>query len=238
MAGALARGVTASANFSANLIPALMAPTRAGGMRAVLNVASPDPGVLELGPRDLVVATTGGSERGAFPLHRSSDGGRSWRYIGNAMEPAKWWAPRRGVKRDYQPMPGAPTQPHHAPGKPRFWTERDFWAPSLHKVSKAFLIYYSARMGWAQNGTMCLGVAAATRADGPYKDVLGRPLHCNTGRAGAIDPHLFMDPVTQELHLLWKDNANRCADRERANDGRPCGIAGARRAGTASTRRS
>jgi beta-xylosidase len=180
------------------------------GAHHILSAATPDPGVLSLGGSELLVASTGGFSGGAFPLHRSSDGGRRWRYIGFAMRsPATWWAPR-GPADDLRAMPGAPTSPEHAPGRPERWTERTFWAPEVHRVAERFLLYYSARIRDPWNGTHCIGVATASGPDGPYTDV-GSPLLCHQGAAplGAIDAHLFRDAANGgALHLLWKDDAN------------------------------
>jgi beta-xylosidase len=80
------------------------------------------------------------------------------------------------------------------------WSVGSFWAPELSHYRGQFYVYYVARK---KDGPLCVAVATARRATGPYTD--HGPLVCQ--EVGSIDGF----PVTDERgrrYLLWKEDGN------------------------------
>jgi beta-xylosidase len=80
------------------------------------------------------------------------------------------------------------------------WAAGSFWAPEISQDRGRFFVYY---VGRKQGGPLCVAVATAARAQGPYTD--HGPLVCQ--EVGSIDPF----PVTDEngqRYLLWKEDGN------------------------------
>lgn len=68
------------------------------------------------------------------------------------------------------------------------WGRGDFWAPDVVKRGGTYFLYYTAL---GDNGH-CIGVATASRPQGPFKD--HGPVGCgDAGGTGYIDPDLFID---------------------------------------------
>ena len=82
------------------------------------------------------------------------------------------------------------------------WAEGSFWAPELihDEVSGRFLVWY---VGKKRGGPLCIAVATAEQAAGPYRD-LG-PLICEED--GSIDP-CFARDEHGEPYLIWKEDGN------------------------------
>ncbi|WP_114778593.1 family 43 glycosylhydrolase [Botryobacter ruber] len=80
------------------------------------------------------------------------------------------------------------------------WAESNFWAPEISYDNGRFYIYYTARK---KGGSLCVGVASATSATGPYKD--HGPIVCQ--EAGAIDGFPIRDE-NGDLYLVWKEDGN------------------------------
>ena len=89
------------------------------------------------------------------------------------------------------------------PSKPRWASKtQDFWAPDVIRDGKTYYMYYSAKPDSAdERHGLCLGVATAQRAQGPFTDI-GRPLQCGQGFVN-IDPMAFDDPATGKKFLYW-----------------------------------
>jgi len=73
---------------------------------------------------------------------------------------------------------------------------------------KWIMFYDAAQAGHpSDSGFDCLAVATAsqlTPTDAQFSDVSGGPLLCQP--TGSIDPSPFVDPVTGQAYLLWKQN--------------------------------
>ncbi len=82
------------------------------------------------------------------------------------------------------------------------WAEGSFWAPELvhDELSGRFIVYYGAKK---RNGPICIAVATAESAAGPYID--HGPLVCQED--GAIDACFARDEHGAP-HLIWKEDGN------------------------------
>ena len=82
------------------------------------------------------------------------------------------------------------------------WAEGSFWAPELvhDEVSGRFLVWY---VGKQRGGPLCVAVASAEAAAGPYTD--HGPLICEPD--GSIDPCFARDEHGAP-YLIWKEDGN------------------------------
>lgn len=87
-------------------------------------------------------------------------------------------------------------------GRAPRWAVGQFWAPEIHRAAGGWTCTYTAR---DTTGRLCIGVARAERADGPYHD-LGGPL-LRDPRVGLIDAHRFVDDDGR-AYLFWKVDGN------------------------------
>ena len=87
-----------------------------------------------------------------------------------------------------------PTQPA--------WAEGSFWAPELvhDEVTGRFVVWY---VGKRRGGALCIAVATAPSAGGPYTD--RGPLVCE--QDGSIDPCFARDEKGAP-YLIWKEDGN------------------------------
>ncbi|WP_165305081.1 family 43 glycosylhydrolase [Pedobacter sp. SYP-B3415] len=85
------------------------------------------------------------------------------------------------------------------PNRPK-WSTANYWAPELYHDGKKFFIYYTARI---DGGPLCVGVATADQAEGPWTD--HGPVVCQT--AGSIDAACVEDDKGQKF-LIWKEDGN------------------------------
>ncbi|MFL6208595.1 MAG: family 43 glycosylhydrolase [Pyrinomonadaceae bacterium] len=133
----------------------------------------PDPSVIRVGA-DYWATTTTGTWAPFFPLLHSRDL-VNWRIAGYV----------------FQQRPA--------------WAARDFWAPEIIQDRGRFFVYYAARRNEGANkrGTLCVAVATAARAEGPYTD--HGPLVCQD--IGSIDP-FFVRDERGEPYLIWKEDGN------------------------------
>ncbi|UOX92633.1 glycoside hydrolase family 43 protein [Amycolatopsis sp. FBCC-B4732] len=86
------------------------------------------------------------------------------------------------------------------------WAKPDggFWAPDVTQLADGtFVLYFSAAQ--TAGGEMCLGVATAAKADGPYTPAGDRPLVCVPEDHGDIDPQTFVD-ADGARYLLYKSD--------------------------------
>ncbi len=86
------------------------------------------------------------------------------------------------------------------------WAKPDggFWAPDVTQLADGtFVLYFSAAQ--TAGGEMCLGVATAAKADGPYTPAGDRPLVCVPEDHGDIDPQTFVD-ADGTRYLLYKSD--------------------------------
>lgn len=80
------------------------------------------------------------------------------------------------------------------------WADYYFWAPEITYDKGKVYVFYSAHK---KNGNLCLGVASASKPEGPYKD--HGPLMCQ--EAGSIDAFTIRDE-NGKLYIIWKEDGN------------------------------
>jgi len=95
----------------------------------------------------------------------------------------------------------------------------DFWAPEMAKVGDEYWLAFTARQA---SNALAIGIARSHNPLGPWVDngvplITGQPLN-TTGlgldpskpqmSGGVIDSHIFVDPVSGEPYLFWKDDTN------------------------------
>ncbi len=82
------------------------------------------------------------------------------------------------------------------------WAEGSFWAPELvhDEVTGRFCVWY---VGRKRGGSLCIAVATAETAAGPYTD--HGPLICEED--GSIDPCFARDEDGRP-YLIWKEDGN------------------------------
>jgi xylan 1,4-beta-xylosidase len=83
---------------------------------------------------------------------------------------------------------------------PPAWSSGSYWAPEISHDGKRFLVYYTARR---KSGPLCVAVATAVKATGPYTD--RGPLVCQ--EAGSIDGAPIRDE-NGHRYLVWKEDGN------------------------------
>lgn len=80
------------------------------------------------------------------------------------------------------------------------WASGDFWAPELTTGPNGVYVFYAARK---KGGPLCVAVADAPKAGGPYTD--HGPIVCQPD--GAIDASVVRDEHGHPF-LVWKEDAN------------------------------
>lgn len=88
------------------------------------------------------------------------------------------------------------------------WAKADggFWAPDVTQLADGtFVLYFAAAL--TAGGEMCLGAATAKKAEGPYTPAGDRPLVCEPGDHGDIDPQTFVDTDGSRFLLYKSDGA-------------------------------
>ena len=86
------------------------------------------------------------------------------------------------------------------------WAKPDggFWAPDVAQLADgSFVLYFAAAQ--TTGGEMCLGAATAKKPEGPYTPAGDRPLVCEPGDHGDIDPQTFVD-ADGSRYLLYKSD--------------------------------
>ena len=74
------------------------------------------------------------------------------------------------------------------------WARRAMWAPAIVKKDKKYFLFFSANDIQNEQQAGGIGIAVASRPDGPYKDYLGKPLLDKiVNRAQPIDQFVFQD---------------------------------------------
>ena len=139
----------------------------------------PDPTVIRVGD-DFYAATTSGNWAPHFPLLHSRDL-INWEIVGAILTETPKWA------------------------------KGDFWAPEMIEDKGRYFVYYVGRRyegrgrfeGKETNGTLCVAVASASKATGPYTDQ--GPLVCQ--QMGSIDPFFVRDENGKPF-LIWKEDGN------------------------------
>src|ERR1017187_6438092 len=80
------------------------------------------------------------------------------------------------------------------------WASGSFWAPEMVADGGRVLVYY---VGRKRDGPLCIAVATAAHAEGPYTD--HGPILCESD--GSIDPSFVRDEHGQPF-LIWKEDGN------------------------------
>jgi xylan 1,4-beta-xylosidase len=80
------------------------------------------------------------------------------------------------------------------------WASGSFWAPEMVADHGRVLVYY---VGRKRGGPLCVAVATAARAEGPYTD--HGPILCQPD--GSIDPSFVRDEHGRPF-LIWKEDGN------------------------------
>ena len=75
----------------------------------------------------------------------------------------------------------------------------------IHRLGDQYVLYYTAT---DQSGVLSVGVATSAHVDGPFDDVIGKPLLRYYGKdpLGVIDPTMVVHEGSP--HLIWKDDGN------------------------------
>lgn len=92
------------------------------------------------------------------------------------------------------------------PELPAWTSAGKVWAPevAVHGPDRYVMYYTSSNDA---SGRQCLGVAVASRPEGPYIDKSSNPLVCQAGQGGSIDASPFQDASGQRW-LYWKNDGN------------------------------
>ncbi|MDQ3079377.1 MAG: glycoside hydrolase family 43 protein [Pseudomonadota bacterium] len=145
----------------------------------VLDLDFPDPATLTTPGGTTYVYATQGNVGGTATLNirvaRSNDLTK-WTLLGDALPTKPVWASKT----------------------------QDFWAPHVHAADGRYFLYYSAKPDAALTDDkrgLCLGVATASRPEGPFVDS-GKPMLCGPGFVN-IDPMAYDDPATGKRLLYW-----------------------------------
>jgi beta-xylosidase len=80
------------------------------------------------------------------------------------------------------------------------WASGSFWAPEMVADHGRVLVYY---VGRKRGGPLCVAVATASQAEGPYTD--HGPIVCQPD--GSIDPSFVRDEHGDPF-LIWKEDGN------------------------------
>ena len=85
---------------------------------------------------------------------------------------------------------------------PPVWADKHFWAPHVlfDSTLRKYVMFYSGE-SVADTTGKCLGVAYASRPEGPFTDK-GSPLICGP-EFEHIDPMAYVDPATRRKLLYW-----------------------------------
>jgi beta-xylosidase len=92
------------------------------------------------------------------------------------------------------------------PSLPAWTTPGKVWAPevAVHAHDR-YVMYYTTSHD--SSGRQCVGVAVASRPEGPYVDTSIKPFICQDAEGGSIDASPFQDSSGQRW-LYWKNDGN------------------------------
>lgn len=92
------------------------------------------------------------------------------------------------------------------PQLPAWTSPGKVWAPevAVHAPDR-YVMYYTTSDD--ESHRQCLGVAVASRPDGPYVDKSTKPFVCQVDEGGSIDASPFQDSSGQRW-LYWKNDGN------------------------------
>lgn len=93
------------------------------------------------------------------------------------------------------------------------WAVQEFgwaWAPEVWQPAEGgpLVMYHVARFKIGEGGgTQCIGLATSDKPEGPFAPQDDKPLVCQVGGGGSIDPATFVDDDGKH-YLLWKNDGN------------------------------
>ncbi|MCU1459775.1 MAG: beta-xylosidase, partial [Actinomycetia bacterium] len=116
----------------------------------------PDPAILQVGSTYYGYSTS--SAGGHIPVTRSTDSGKTWIAVGDALPTVAGWA-----------------------------DSRDIWAPGVAFIGGQYQLYYAAPFRGA-GGTHCISRATSSSPSGPFVDSSSSPMVCQLPSGGSIDP--------------------------------------------------
>ncbi len=94
------------------------------------------------------------------------------------------------------------------PSLPPWALPGDTWAPEvLRQPDGKYALYFTAAS--LELSVQCVGTATSSSPTGPFTSNASRPLVCQTGQGGSIDPSPFRDRDGR-LYLYWKNDGNCC----------------------------
>ncbi|MCA0381228.1 MAG: glycoside hydrolase family 43 protein [Bacteroidetes bacterium] len=74
------------------------------------------------------------------------------------------------------------------------WAKRAMWAPAIIQKGKKYFLFFAANDIQQETELGGIGVAVANKPEGPYKDLLGKPLiNAIVNKAQPIDQFVFQD---------------------------------------------
>ena len=162
----------------------------------------PDPSVTSLGPMLFSYATNHGGPK--LPVEWSAD--------------ATTWTARTQYEGSgaYQ---GGDTHGWYSDALPTApWgsgTPKELWAPSVAFVGTHWVAYHAVRIApdgqYSAYGRFAIYVSTASNPLGPFTAVSSSPIVTTSvasDPAGALDPDVYVDEVTQKPYLLWKTEGN------------------------------
>jgi arabinan endo-1,5-alpha-L-arabinosidase len=92
------------------------------------------------------------------------------------------------------------------------WAVQKFgwiWAPELTTTAdgKSYVMYFVARFAIGDGGTQCIGVATGDSPEKPFTLQGDKPLICQIGEGGSIDPASYVDDDGTR-YVMWKNDGN------------------------------
>jgi len=92
------------------------------------------------------------------------------------------------------------------PELPAWSSPGKVWAPEVAvQAADRYVMYYTTADDESQR--QCIGVAVASRPEGPFVDKSSKPLICQADEGGSIDASPFTDSTGQRW-LYWKNDGN------------------------------
>ena len=168
----------------------------------VINVNSPDPGVLQWNSRFYLVSTTGDAPD-AFPIF-VSDNLVDWKQVGHCFPDWKSIAALSWAKGS-----GAILCTLSELISSSFQRKGDFWAPELHlNARNETVLYFTAR---SQEGILSISTARSSSPAGPFTPAPS-PLVASSP-LGQIDATVHYDSATDTRALIWKIDGNSAGQR-------------------------